>query len=58
MRRFKKGVSPETFWRLLYYLTMGYHQAMQHESQVVTLIQDFQNSFTLLEKLAIHKEDE
>ena len=58
MSKFKKGVSSETFWRLLYYLTMGYHQAMQQESQVVTLIEDFQESFTLLEKLAIHKEDE
>jgi TetR/AcrR family transcriptional regulator len=58
MTRFKKGVSSETFWRLLYYLTMGYHQALQHESEVMTLIQDFQESFTMLEKLAIHKEDE
>jgi AcrR family transcriptional regulator len=56
--RFKKGVSSEIFWRLLYYLTMGYHQAMQSESQVATLIQDFQESFALLETLTIQKEDE
>jgi AcrR family transcriptional regulator len=56
--RFKKGVSSETFWRLLYYLTMGYHQAMQSETQVTTLIQDFQESFAMLETLAIQKEDE
>jgi AcrR family transcriptional regulator len=56
--RFKKGVSSETFWRLLYYLTIGYHQAMQSETQVPSLIQDFQESFAMLETLAIHKEDE
>ena len=56
--RFKKGVSSETFWRLLYYLTMGYHQALQSETQVASLIQDFQESFAMLETLAIHKEDE
>ena len=56
--RFKKGVSSETFWRLLYYLTMGYHQALQGDANVATLIQDFQDSFALLETLAIHKEYE
>lgn len=56
--RFKKGVSSETFWHLLYYLTMGYHQALQGEANVATLIQDFQESFVLLETLAIQKEDE
>jgi TetR/AcrR family transcriptional regulator len=56
--RFKKGVSSDSFWRLLYYLTMGYHQALQGEANVATLIQDFQESFALLETLAIHKEDE
>jgi TetR/AcrR family transcriptional regulator len=56
--RFKKGVSPETFWRLLYYLTIGYHQVMQGETPVASLIQDFQESFLMLETLAIHKEDE
>ena len=56
--RFKKGVSSDSFWRLLYYLTMGYHQALEGEANVATLIQDFQESFALLETLAIHKEDE
>jgi hypothetical protein len=37
---------------------MGYHQAMQSESQVATLIQDFQESFAMLETLTIQKEDE
>lgn len=56
--RFKKGVSSETFWRLLYYLTLGYQQAMQNETDVALLIQDFQASYTMLETLAIHQEDE
>lgn len=56
--RFKKGVSKDSFWRLLYYLTMGYHQALQGESSVAALIEDFQESFALLETLAIQKEDE
>ena len=56
--RFKKGVSSEAFWRLLYYLTLGYQQAMQHEADVALLIRDFQESYAMLETLAIHQEDE
>ncbi len=56
-QRMKPSINPDQFWRMLYFLTLGYQSALDGNKQADELIQDYQQSFAMLERLVISREE-
>lgn len=57
LKRMHASVNPDQFWRMLYYLSLGYQSALHGHKEADALIKDYQQSFTMLETLVFAKED-
>ena len=57
LKRMKKSINPNQFWRMLYYLSLGYQAALDHQEQADGLIQDYQQTFEMIENLVFAKEE-
>lgn len=57
LKRMKKSVHPDQFWKLLYYLSLGYQSALHGHKEADELIKDYQQSFAILEAFVFAKED-
>jgi TetR/AcrR family transcriptional regulator len=57
LRKINSSINPDQYWRILYYLALGYQSALTSNKNADVLIEDYQRSFAFLEKLAIAKEE-
>lgn len=57
LRKLNPSINPDQYWRILYYLALGYQSALTTNNNADELIADYQRSFAFLEKLAIAKEE-
>ncbi len=56
LKRFKKEVVVDQFWKTLFYVTIGFDNALQSRSDVHKLFEEFETVYMFLCKLAMKEE--
>ena len=57
LKRFKKGISVDQFWKTLFYMTIGFEHALVSRKDTTLLFHEFETVYAFLLSLIIQKED-